>query len=368
MHMANQMQARRELYFQLSSAIAQMDNEQLRACFAEGEVDPGWGRNHIIEVEGAKVFVKRIPVTDLEYANQFSTRNLYNLPVYYNYGVGSAGFGIFRELVTHIKTTNWVLAGAIENFPLLYHYRIIPATGKHGGVNLEEHQGYVTYWNNSEAISQFILDRVNANHEALLFLEYIPFTLETWLLDHCDKLEMIIADMRATIAFLRANDIIHFDAHWDNILTDGTHAYLSDFGLTLDQSFALSEAEAQFFEQNRNYDAGEFLSGLGFHLITLYDKLTDENRRSIRQRYDLADDIKNAELQPILLDNIEEMAEKGFIPLTQYYLDLVVKYREIIRLMRQFYVTMRRNHKKDTLFDHKKLTRLLQETGFLTNL
>ena len=135
--MATQLQARRELYFQLSSAIAQMDNEQLRLLFTGNEAELGWGRNHTIEVGQAKVFVKRMPVTDLEYANQFSTRNLYNLPLYYNYGVGSAGFGLFRELVTHIKTTNWVLAGAIETFPLLYHYRIMPATGEHGGVNAE---------------------------------------------------------------------------------------------------------------------------------------------------------------------------------------------------------------------------------------
>jgi hypothetical protein len=361
------LQARRERYFHLSSAIAKMENEQLRLLFTGSEADRGWGRNHIIEVEQSKVFVKRIPVTDLEYANGFSTRNLYNLPLYYNYGVGSAGFGIFRELVTHIKTTNWVLTGAMATFPLLYHYRIMPTTGQHGGINLDKHEGYVTYWNNNQAIRQFILDRAHANYQAVLFLEYFPDTLQNWLVKYLEDLPMMMSDMAATLAFLQENGIIHFDAHWDNILTDGAHIYLSDFGLTLDRSFTLSEAETHFFDQNRNYDAGEFLSGLGFHLLVLYDNLPAENRRRIRQQYNLADDIKNIELQPILLDNIEEIAEKGLMPFTQYYCGLTVKYREIIHLMRQFYVAMRRNHKKDTLFDHGKLTRLLHATEFLAN-
>lgn len=363
--MADQSQARCELYFQLSSAIAQMDNDQLRLLFTEGESDPGWGRNHTIAVEGIQVFVKRIPVTNLEVANQFSTRNLYNLPVYYNYGVGSAGFGLFRELVTHIKTTNWVLAGAIENFPLLYHYRIIPATGKHGGVNLEEHKGYVTYWNNSEAVSQFILDRVNANHEALLFLEYIPFTLETWLLDNPDKLEMMIADMRTTIAFLRENGIIHFDAHWDNILTDGERPYLSDFGLTLDKQFALSQEEEAFFAQHRYYDDGEFLSGIGFQLGSLYRKLADDQKSRILQKCGLAEGSKFWELGPIFLNNIEAIAADRLMPLPKNYVEHIVKYRDIILLFHNFYREMRQNHKKDTAFDHGKLTRLLHETGFI---
>ena len=363
--MPNQTRARRKLYFQLSSAIAQMDNDQLQLLFTDNEADRGWGRNHTIEVDGTKVFVKRMPVTDLEYANQFSTRNHYNLPVYYNYGVGSAGFGLFRELVTHIKTTNWVLAGAIENFPLLYHYRIIPATGKHGGVNLEEHKGYVDYWNNSEAVSQFILDRVNACHEALLFLEYIPHTVEAWVLENPDEVEGVISDMRATIAFLRENGIVHFDAHWDNILTDGTRSYLSDFGLTLDQQFALSPEEEAFFAQHRYYDDGEFLSGIGFHFGSLYRNLADEQKSRILQQYGLAEGSKFWELGDVLLNHIEEIAATGLMPLTKTYVENIVKYRDIILFFHSFYRDMRRNPKKDTPFDHAKLTRLLQETGFI---
>src|SRR5437870_13404953 len=109
----NPIQLRRERYFKLSSEIAQIDNSQLSSLFGDSASGAGWGRNHTLDIGRSKVFVKRIPVTDLEYENLFSTRNLYDLPADYNYGVGSAGLGVFRELVTHLKTTNWVLAGGV---------------------------------------------------------------------------------------------------------------------------------------------------------------------------------------------------------------------------------------------------------------
>lgn len=365
--MQDQLAARRERYFALSSALAQLDNEQLQARFTEQEAEPGWGRNHTITVEQTQVFVKRIPVTDLEYANQFATRNLYNLPLYYNYGVGSAGFGFFRELVTHIKTTNWVLAGAIENFPLLYHYRIIPATGQHGGVNQAEHQGYVAYWNHSEAVSKFILDRVNASHEAILLLEHFPYTLDAWLLEHPEQLEEMVSAMRAALSFLREKEIIHFDVHWDNILTDGVRPYLSDFGLTLDSRFALSPAEAQFFAQHRYYDDGGLLSGIGYHVISVYHRLPADQKRRILQQYGLAEDLKYWELRPTLLANSAALAAAELLPLTQDFVDNIVKYRAIIELMHGFFGDMRRNHQKDIKFDHDQLVQLLHQTGFLTD-
>ena len=55
----------------------------------------------------------------------FDTSNLYNLPTYYNYPIGSAGINCFRELMMHIKTTKWVLEGKMDNFIMMYHYRII---------------------------------------------------------------------------------------------------------------------------------------------------------------------------------------------------------------------------------------------------
>ena len=69
-------------------------------------------------------------MTELEYKNKYNTSNLFNLPLYYNYGLGSYGINCWRELLMHIKTTNYVLSGQCINFPLLYHYRVIETEPK----------------------------------------------------------------------------------------------------------------------------------------------------------------------------------------------------------------------------------------------
>ena len=42
-----------------------------------------------------------------------------------------------------------------------------------------------------------------------------------------------------TVTFLRQHGIVHFDAHFGNVLTDGDEFYLADFGLVLDGTFEL---------------------------------------------------------------------------------------------------------------------------------
>jgi hypothetical protein len=232
------------------------------------ETSEGWGQNHIFTFEAAKVFVKRVLVTGIEMDNLFSTKNLYRLPTYYNYGVGSAGFGAFRELAAHIKTTQWVLNGEIETFPLLYHYRIMPYVGEHAHVDLERHKRYVENWDGNQNIAAFVLDRASARHQLVLFLEHMPYGLQSWLHESPDRLHQVLDDMRMTIDFLRKHGVIHFDAHFGNILSDGERAYLTDFGLVLDRSFELSDDELAFFEANIHYDYGEVLWCLGF---LLYD-------------------------------------------------------------------------------------------------
>lgn len=52
------------------------------------------GRAAGLDVDGTRVFVKRVPLTDLELrpGNIRSTANHFGLPVFYQYGIGSAGF------------------------------------------------------------------------------------------------------------------------------------------------------------------------------------------------------------------------------------------------------------------------------------
>ncbi|MBW4685143.1 MAG: hypothetical protein KME40_08585 [Komarekiella atlantica HA4396-MV6] len=366
----NPIEFRKKKYFKLSSQIAQLDNVQLRSLFDNSESNEsstGWGMNHAIVLGESKVFVKRVPVTNIEFDNLFSTRNLYNLPTYCNYGFGSTGFGVFRELVTHIKTTNWVLEGIITTFPLMYHYRIIPFSGRRADVDRSRLKSYVEYWGNSANAGNYALDRAIANYELVLFLEYIPDVLETWLRKNPNQLQKPLDDLRTTIDFLRTKGIIHFDAHFCNILTDGEQIYLTDFGLVLDKSFTLTKGEESFFEQHIFYDYGEVLRNFGHLVQSSYDSCSENNKRRIIEKYGIKEGLQPYKLRSILLDNIKQIHADKDMKLDDFYVASIVKYRSIIALMQDFFSDMWGNNNKDTKLDHAKLQLLLKEAGFISD-
>lgn len=365
---SNDLEFRTEKYFQLSSQLAGLDNTQLRSLFDDSESgisSLSSGRNYTIVLGQAKIFVKRIPITNIEYENLFSTKNLYNLPTYFNYGVGSIGLGVFRELVTHIKTTNWVLEGAIASFPLMYHYRIIPFFGQRGDIDMENYTSFVEYWGNNANIGNYVLDRANANYELILFLEYIPHVLATWLQEKPNKLQKSLDELHKTITFLRRKGIIHFDAHFYNTLTDGKRTYLTDFGLVLDKSFLLTKDEESFFKQNQFYDYGEILRNVGHLIRSSYDSCSENDKHRIVKKYDIKEGLKPSELGSVLLDNIEQLYADGIMELDEFYVASIIKYRNIIGLMQNFFADMWENNNKNTKFPHVKLLQLLEETGFV---
>jgi hypothetical protein len=368
----NPIELRRTEYFKLSSHIAQLNNAELRSLLdgsQSSESSTGWGSSQVVVLGQSKVFVKRIPVTNLEYDNLFSTRNFYDLPTYCNYGIGSfasTGFGVFRELVTHFKTTHWVLEGAIASFPLMYHHRIMPFFGQRVEVDRSQHRSYVESWGNSENAGKYVLDRAIANYELILFLEYIPYVLETWLRENPNKLQKPLDDLRTTIDFLRMKGITHFDAHFQNVLTDGEQTYLTDFGLVLDKSFALTKEEETFFEQHTFYDYGEVLRNLSHLMRSPYDACSENHKRRLMEKYGIKADLQPYEVRSILLDNIEQIHADGDMQVDAYYVASIVKYRRIIALMQGFFADMWGNNKKDTKLDHAKLQQLLKQTGFLS--
>ncbi len=360
------MDLRRASYFKLSSQLAQMDNQRLLSMFETSRASTGWGRHQTVEIGQTKVFVKRVPVTDVEFDHAFSTRNLYDLPTYYNYGVGSAGFGVFRELVTHIKTTNWVLEGRIANFPLMYHYRIVPFSGPRAEVAPERVKDYLDYWNGHQSVERYWSDRARANHELVLFLEYMPYTLQPWLMDHPTQVHQSLDDLRATIAFLRAQGVIHFDAHFNNVVTDGSRAYLTDFGLVLDRSFALSEEEDRFFKKHTYYDYGVVLWSLGYLVTAMFNVLTDDDKRHVTNSLGVANGTQLRDPLALLVNNIEDVAAEGTLKLDASYVSTLVRYRGVIALMNDFLSDMHANNKKDTELRLAELRQLLEETGYVT--
>src|SRR5579862_1690177 len=61
-------------------------------------VHSGWAKAGKIVVDGIPVFVKMLPLNDIEEKSENinSTKNLFDLPVFYQYGVRSGGFSTRR--------------------------------------------------------------------------------------------------------------------------------------------------------------------------------------------------------------------------------------------------------------------------------
>ena len=362
---SNHLNQRQQRYFRLSAALAQLDNTHLQIPQKASVGQIGWGTSQTLTLEGTPIFIKRIPVTEIEYAQMFSTQNIYDLPTFYQYGFGSVGMGIFRELVTHIKTTNWVLAGEIETFPLLYHYRIVPTAVPPTAADMAYHQRYVTYWGNDTNVSRYMLDRAAAPYELILYLEHIPHTVATWVRTHQAHIPQVMTDTKAAVTFLRDHGIIHFDSHFFNLLTDGERTYLTDFGLALDKNFALSPTEMQFYQQHTEYDYGNLLRGLGTHIYGLYRELPDAEKQRIRAIYSIPEGETLEELLPPLLTHANEIQESKLIQLEESYVTSINQYLPVINFMHDFYVAMRYNDGKDTPFEQARLQQLLGETGFI---
>ncbi len=357
--MKKSIDSRRRRYFELSSRIAQIDGAELNRIAESSDMTKGWGRNHVMNVGGAKVFVKRIPMTAIEHEQFLSTRNLYDLPTFYNYGVGSAGFGISRELVAHIKTTNWVLDGQAEGFPLMYHYRVLPFFGEKAPADEARQKRYVEYWAGNENIGRYMLDRAAATHELALYLEYVPFVLDPWLRKRPGRTSEVVQDLFGTIDFLRSKGLIHFDAHFHNILTDGERCYLTDFGLVADRSFDLSPEEAAFFKAHTFYDYGEVIAELSFHLRDRFNALPDDKKASLLERLGVAPDTNSYNVVPDLVRNMDELG----LRLNPDNAAVVRHFREPLLAMRGFFTALQTNNDKSARFPQAKIRRMLVDAG-----
>ncbi|TYB51805.1 protein kinase family protein [Nonomuraea sp. PA05] len=248
-------------YDAVSTRLAMLSDRELAGLVAGAEPRGAGigGRSAELEVAGVRVFVKRVPLTDLEVRPEHvrSTANVFGLPMFYQYGVGSAGFGAWRELAAHVMTTNWVLTGAYPGFPLLHHWRVIPDVppegfaDEFGGI-----AGAVAHWEGSEAVRGRLEAIAGSSLSLVLFLEHLPGTLAAWLAEHravapYPWLEQALA--RGT-GFLSSQGFVHFDAHFMNLLTDGGEVYFADLGLALSRRFTLSGEESRFLADHLSYD------------------------------------------------------------------------------------------------------------------
>ena len=191
-----------------------------------------------------------------------STANLFDLPMFYQYGVGSAGFGVWREVAAMSMASNWVLTGACKNFSLMYHSRVLHNNLVPSVISESKLDKKVAYWNNSLAVRNRIESMQNATSSVVVFLENIPQTLSSYMMEKStqgkeqfeDAIKMVDQNLQETASFMIRNGMLHFDAHADNIMTDGHRLYFADFGLAISSLFDLSPVEKDFFVLHKNYD------------------------------------------------------------------------------------------------------------------
>lgn len=277
---------RMQTYLDISTHLTGLSDENLQQMLTTVQpLHAGiGGKSAVMTLGETPVFVKKIPLTDRERQpeNFMATANLFDLPLCYQYGVGSAGFGAWRELAVHHMTTHCVTAGVCVNFPVLYHWRVLPCDPSDANLAYwGDVEKYTQYWENSHAIRQRVAELNKASAHIVLFLEYVPQNLQEWLSAEIVKggdaaaaaVAFVDENLRMTNAHMSTQGLVHFDAHFANILTDGERLYLSDFGLALSSHFALSTAETEFLQQHQQYDqASAALNLLHCIITTLFGK------------------------------------------------------------------------------------------------
>lgn len=331
-------------YSHISTELACLSDQSLSDLLNKATpIHSGIGGNSVLlSIDSTSIFVKKIALTDLEKQSEniMSTANLFNLPLYYQYGVGSAGFGAWRELVAHIMTTNWVISGECPNFPVMYHWRILPDC-KPESMNAEqavEIERQVEYWNGAPEVRNR-LEAINASSASLvIFSEYIPHALYQWLSSEFAKNDeaieritrMVETNLNSINAFMKSKGFVHFDAHFANILTNGRALYLTDFGLALSSEFDLSNAERAFLSGHKNYDLCQTYTNLVNWIVI--ESCGRDNQKEIP-----------AQLPQLLQKYGRGQGLEGF---TTAVANILNRYADITIVWNDFFDQLRSNDKK----------------------
>ena len=112
------------------------------------------------------------------------TANLFDLPTWYQYGVGlgSAVFNAWREVAAHQIVRSWTLYGACSNFPLLHHWRAMPRLAQdEDAAAVSDVDAAVHFWGHPPAVEARLHALNESSPVITLFLEHVPFALAEWL-------------------------------------------------------------------------------------------------------------------------------------------------------------------------------------------
>jgi hypothetical protein len=253
--------------------LARLDDHDIVALLDAATPGPPGigGATTTFDIAGERVFAKAIPLTDRE--RERDTRNLFGLPTYYQYGIGSAGFGTWREIAVHERTTRWVLDGAFGGFPVVHHWRVLPRRPE--PMPDSDREWFLGRWGHSPAVRARLAAIDSATAAVVVVMEHVPYTLDEWLKARVAEgpraataaFTFVEHGLGAATEFLASQGIVHFDAHFYNVLTDGHRLYVADFGLALAADFTLTDEERDFLHRHRDYDRCHIATHLTHWLV-----------------------------------------------------------------------------------------------------
>jgi hypothetical protein len=280
-HGDGQPSVRRARLERVAEKLAMCDNDDVESLLCRASrTEAGIGGTHLtIDVEDTPVFVKRVPLTDLERRDEhvMSTENMFDLPPGCHYGVGSPSFSAWRELAAARMTSRWVLEGRSQGFPLLYHWRVLDSpVGKSAGPfseQLADVDRFVEYWHGSDAVRRRVEAVNSATASVALFFEHVAVPLPDWLGERTaqgdvDAITTANEQLRRVVLGMNRLGMFHFDAHLGNFVTDGQQLRLVDFGQAASTDFKLSAAERSFLIDNSTHDICHATTRLVDWLVT----------------------------------------------------------------------------------------------------
>jgi serine/threonine protein kinase len=151
----------------------------------------------------------------------------------------------------------------------------------------------------SEEVRSRLEANLKASYEVVFFFEYFLETVNKWLSKQLaiggitleSALKTVESELHSVTSFINSHGLLHFDAHFENILTDGNHLYFTDFGLATCLGFELSQTELEFFETHRLYDRCytrvHLVNWLGTRLFG------KENREAVLRKFSIGNEVEN---------------------------------------------------------------------------
>jgi hypothetical protein len=175
----------------------------------------------------------------------------------------------------------------------MYHWRVLPEAAAPLPEELADVERVVAHWGGDAGVRDRIEGLQQASASLALFLEYIPLNLHQWLTGQLAAGDeaaeracaLVESELAAGTAFMNSRGLLHFDAHFENILTDGHRLYFTDYGLSLSSHFDLSPDGIDFFDRHRGYDRDYTVSYFANWLVTALYGVAGDDRKALVRGY-----------------------------------------------------------------------------------